>query len=332
VSDLFAPASQEDRTPAVARRRKAEVRVEPAMESPLLAAPALPPEVRLGASSWFFPGWQGLVYAARHSESELSKAGLRAYAQIPLLRTVSLDRTFYGLLERSGYERYAEQVPAGFRFVVKAPAAVTDALQRGEGGRSVGPNPTFLDPMVAIRGFVEPCVAGLGAKAGPLVFQMPPLPRSLADDAPALVARLREFFASLPRTVAGIEPGVRYCIGLHARMPGVDRQIAALRALDGQPSEGPYEPQGAVVVRWNLHPGFVYEQAKDRYRPFDRLVDPDPATRGVLARLAVAALKARKPVWITANNKAEGSGVLTVLELARAIDAELAVSDGETAR
>ena len=43
----------------------------------------------------------------------------------------------------------------------------------------------------------------------------------------------------------------------------------------------------ALVVRWNLHRGFLYQEAKQRYEPFDRLVDEDPQTRRTLARLAV---------------------------------------------
>src|SRR5436305_1316810 len=55
----------------------------------------LPSEVRLGGSTWSFPGWRGLVYDGRHSESVLAHAGLAAYAQHPLLRAVGRDRTHY---------------------------------------------------------------------------------------------------------------------------------------------------------------------------------------------------------------------------------------------
>ena len=77
------------------RRRASAGEVRPAWDSPLLTAPMLPSDIRLGTSSWFFPGWRGLVYDGVHPQVALSKQGLAAYAQIPLLRTVSLDRTFY---------------------------------------------------------------------------------------------------------------------------------------------------------------------------------------------------------------------------------------------
>ena len=47
-----------------------------------------------------------------------------------------------------------------------------------------------------------------------------------------------------------------------------------------------------LVVRWNLHRGFLYQAAKQRYEPFDRLVDEDPETRRILARMAADAFKA----------------------------------------
>jgi hypothetical protein len=95
-------------------------------------------------------------------------------------------------------------------------------------------------------------------------------------------------------------------------MPEVERQEVALRALDT-------DRPGPLVVRWNLHRGFLYQAAKQRYEPFDKLVDEDPETRSVLARMAGAAFKAKRRVWITANNKAEGSAPLTLLKLAEEI-------------
>ena len=254
------------------RQKPAPGEVRPSWDSPLLQAPVLPVDIRLGTSSWFFPGWRGLVYEGVHPQTALSKKGLAAYAQIPLLRTVSLDRTFYAPITTVEYARYAAQVPDHFSFVVKAPALVCDAVMRDEEGRGKVPNPHFLDPAIAAREFVVPCLEGLGAKAGPLVFQVSPLPRGLVEEAPMLIERLAAFFAALPSNSAAAplyalelrnaelltprlmrmlgEQGVRYCIGLHDRMPEAERQETALRALDG-------DTPGDLVVRWNLHRGFL---------------------------------------------------------------------------
>jgi len=320
--------------PGPPRRRAAAGEVRPARDSPLLRAPVLPTDIRLGTSSWFFPGWRGLVYDGVHPQVALSRKGLAAYAEIPLLRTVSLDRTFYAPLTAVEYQRYAHQVPDAFSFVVKAPALVCDAVMRDEEGRGKVANPHFLDAAIAAREFIVPCLEGLGVKAGPLVFQVSPLPRGLVEEGATLIERLAAFFAALPRELGKHRPlyalelrnselltprlmkmlaaGIRYCVGLHDRMPEVERQEVALKVLDA-------DTPGSLVVRWNLHRGFLYQAAKQRYEPFDRLVDEDSETRRILARMAADAFKAKQKVWITANNKAEGSAPLSVLKLAEEI-------------
>jgi len=331
------------------RRAPSSNDVLPAADSPLRGAPDLPSEIRLGTSSWFFPGWRGLVYGDVYPQVTLSRKGLAAYATLSLLRTVSLDRTFYAPISAVQYAKYAADVPEGFSFLVKAPALVCDALVRGEDGRGRVANPHFLDAAIAAREFVVPCLEGLGAKAGPLVFQVSPLPPELVEEQRALVERLEAFFEALPRELGRHQPlyalelrnpelvtprlmrvlaatGVRYCLGLHDRMPVAERQAAALQALDGGPVGGAYEAKGPLVVRWNLHRGFLYQEAKQRYEPFDRLIDEDPETRRTLARLAVDTFRSGQPVWITANNKAEGSAPLTLLRLAEEIARILAQS------
>jgi uncharacterized protein YecE (DUF72 family) len=310
--------------------------VAPDAQTVRLAA-TLPAGIRLGTSSWSFPGWTGIVYAPRSGrpapEQELARQGLSAYAAHPLLRTVSLDRTFYAPLSAAEFARYAAQVPDGFRFVVKAPAAVTDpVIRRAGSGEPARDNPTFLDADAATAAFVRPAVEGLGAKAGPLVFQFPPLGRRLLADRPRLLARLAAFAAALPRgplvafevrdpefatpafAAALAETGAVPCLAIHARMPPVAAQAAAF-GLDRPECAGP------IVARWNLHAGHDYEGAKARYAPFDRLVEEDEPTREALARLATRAAAAGRDVFITINNKAEGSAPLSVLALARRIAA-----------
>lgn len=326
--------------PAAARRKGRGVLPAIATPETLELAADLPASVRLGTSSWSFPGWRGIVYGEDYSQSKLARDGLSAYGAHPLLRSVSIDRSFYAPLTVTDYLRYAQQVPDSFRFIVKAPALITDASVRGERGEPVSANPCFLNAELAAREFVEPCLAGLGAKAGALVFQFPPLPDQLLADPVVFVEKLAAFLAELPplpvpdeggdgpcyaveirdsilltpRFVRALRAaGVRYCVGLHARMPDPLRQAAALALMDGE------APAGPLIVRWSLHSGFKYEQAKARYEPFDKLVDEDPHTRDTLAELAARYALAGQPVLITTNNKAEGSAPLTCAKLARAI-------------
>ena len=212
----------------------------------------LSPRIHLGTSSWSFPGWTGLVYAARNgnpaNEQTLARHGLAAYAAHPLFRTVSLDRTFYAPLTREEFARYAASVPAHFRFVVKAPAAITDPVVRKPGsGEAARDNPLFLDATTAAATFIRPAVDGLGSNAGPLVFQFPPLGRRLLSDVPKLAARIAAFMAVLPR-------GPLYAVEVRdpqlgplespcrPRLRGCEGRLLSVQPPDGG---GPAKPRGA---------------------------------------------------------------------------------------
>lgn len=287
----------------------------------------LPPGVRLGTSSWHFPGWKDILWAQTEAPGDLSRYGLAAYAQHPLFGTVGVDRSFYAPLAARQYAIYARQVPDHFRFVVKAPSILTSPWLHGESGLRGRANAQFLDADYAIEQFIKPAVEGLGAKAGPLLFQFPPLGRTLTRAPERFIAQLHGFLEQLPsgplyavemrddriitrRFFASLkETGVRYCVSVHPRMPPVAAQAAAMSGF------GP----GPLLVRWNLQAGYNYEEAKARFTPFDQLVDEDSATRESIAQLCMATLAAGQECTIIANNKAEGSAPLTLIKLAQAI-------------
>lgn len=128
----------------------------------------------------------------------MAREGLAAYSQHPLLRCVSLDRSFYHPLSASEYAAYAAQVPAGFRFLVKAPSLICDAVVRGKDGRGLHDNAAFLDSVLARTQFVEPATEGLGRKIGALVFQLSPLPPNWLARVDELLARLATILQALP--------------------------------------------------------------------------------------------------------------------------------------
>lgn len=328
-------------TPAAAGPKVKAAPPDPAHEA--LAA-ALPPRLRLGSSSWHFPGWAGLVWDGHYEPSVLSKHGLAAYAKHPLLRSVSIDRSFYRPLTASQFAAYAAQVPDDFRFIVKAPSLVADALVRGDDGRGMQRNPAFLDPVLAAQQFVQPALDGLAHRIGALVLQLSPMPRALLANLPVVLERLRTMLLALPALqpiapdgviavevrnaelltpefVAVLrEAGATYCLGLHPKLPPIEDQIPLLRALW----------PGPLVCRWNLnrlHGAYGYEEARELYLPFDKLVDPDERTRAALARVIVGTTGAGYNAYLTANNKAEGSAPRTVVALAEAVQQLLGPQD-----
>jgi uncharacterized protein YecE (DUF72 family) len=75
----------------------------------------------------------------------------------------------------------------------------------------------------------------------------------------------------------------------------------------------------ALVVRWMLHAGLGYEEAREQYAPFDQLVNEDIPMRTAIARLAVTSWLEGQAVYVTINNKAEGSAPVSAERLARSI-------------
>ncbi|HEY1103404.1 MAG TPA: DUF72 domain-containing protein [Burkholderiaceae bacterium] len=335
--DLFggSPPAPAGRSTA---RGPAPATVAPSAPDPahLALAAALPARLRLGTSSWTYPGWAGLVWDGEYADATLSRHGLVAYGAHPLLRTVCIDRSFYCPLTAAQYARYAAQVPEHFRFVVKAPGSVTDALVRGEDGRGMQANPLFLNPALAVQDFVLPALEGLGARTGALVFQLSPLPPAWLQDPAALFDALRALLRALPpmpetapdavvavevRDAALLTPalaavlregGATCCLGLHAKMPAIAEQLPLLRALW----------PGPLVCRWNLNPlhgAYGYEDAQRLYSPYDRIVDVDEATRSTLARVIRATVDAGHNAFVTISNKAEGCAPLSAAGLAQAV-------------
>ncbi len=344
--DAPEPLHEKPMPAAKAARDAVVVKAAPVSQQLHAVASALPPLLRMGTSSWTFPGWAGLVWDQPYAQAKLAKEGLHAYSQHPLLRTVSLDRAFYRPMTVQQYAQIASQVSDDFRFVVKVPSMISDALIRSTEGENAGrglqSNPHFLDAALFHEVCLKPVLAGLGHKLGALVLQMSPLPAQMLVS--GHVSRLFEQLAGVlsaqsamnlvaPEAILAVElrnpefvttplrdeliallkdTGSAFCLGLHAKMPQIEEQLPILRKLWPSP----------LVCRWNLHSKhgrFGYEAAKSSYEPFDKLVDEDLATREQLSKVIAGTLRGGQKVFVTINNKAEGSAPLSVGKLAEEV-------------
>lgn len=321
-----------------AGRRARAIAAAPAPPELTALANRLPRGVRLGTSSWSFPGWAGFVWAGAHGTEALARDGLAAYARHPLLRAVGLDRTYYATIEAPVFARYAADVPEDFRFLVKAHEACTlpafPHLPR-HGAAAGSENARCLEPRWAADAVVAPAAEGLGAKLGAVLFQFAPLGRAETADPARFAARLHAFLAALPRgplyavelrnasllgrdyVQALAASGAVHCLNAHPTMPDPASQRAIVR--EHAPAGGGSPPGAPCIVRWMLPRGLRYEEARDRYRPFDRLVEEDPATRHAIASIVRDAAAEGRESLVVINNKAEGSAPLSAFRLAEAI-------------
>lgn len=316
-------------------------------------ASRVPDGVRLGTSSWAYPGWRGLVYAPRAPVAALASDGLAAYAASPLFGTVGLDRAFYAAPSREEHAALAQLVPASFRFTVKAeqrctrPDLAADGTTFGNATahRAGAANPHFLDASFAWERVVAPALEGLGDRMGPMVFQFPHLDlsaRGRLGGVDGLLARVGAFLGELARRAGGdarwmpavelrnrevLQPahvrtyvdalGAGSAVHSYLQHPTVAMPAAQECALAeaGMPASA----ARAVVVRWMLRSATTYDEASAAFEPFDRIRAPDAATRTEVVDL-LAGCGPGRPGYVVCNNKAEGCAALSV----RAIAEELA--------
>jgi len=280
-------------------------------------ASALDEGLYLGTSSWSFPGWDGIVYDRKVSQTTLARHGLTAYARHPLFRTVCIDRTYYGLITAEDFARYKSAVPDDFRFVVKAHELVTSVRLKND---FASPNPSFLEPGYAVDEVVGPCLEGLGDRAAVMLLQFPPQP---VNDVAAFNDKLHRFLSELPKGVLyavelrnpGLfnesyrellqDVGASHCFNVHPNMSSLEEQVRQ-SAADAWPT---------IVVRWMLRRNLRYGDAKDAFYPFDKLADEDSGSRRAVASLCRDAKRA----FVIVNNKAEGSAPLSLVNLAEEI-------------
>jgi len=288
----------------------------------------LPRELRMGTSSWSFPGWRGIVWPAERawSETELAREGLSTYAQHPLLRTVGIDRSYYGPIPAHELARFAHQLPADFRAVAKVWELITKPWVKGAG------NPRYLDRETFHDEVLVPHREAFAAHTGALILEIPAgeshHPDVFAAD---LGAFLRDFAGTFPLVVEvrdrtllttafarGLAAsGSALCFTFHPTMPRLREQIAWAE------QHGLFESPSPVVVRLMLPSGTTYAQRRQQCLPFDRLVDVQEAMRADVVELVRRAIRAGRDVFVLVNNKAEGSAPLTIRALAERLVSEL---------
>jgi uncharacterized protein YecE (DUF72 family) len=126
-----------------------------------------------GTSGFSYKEWKGTFYPEKLPDSEM----LRFYSS--RLSAVEINNTFYRMPRASLLESWAEQVPDGFSFALKASQQITHRKRLKDAGDAVS---YFLQVATT-----------LGDRLGPVLFQLPP---NLKRDLP----RLTDFLAALPRS------------------------------------------------------------------------------------------------------------------------------------
>jgi uncharacterized protein YecE (DUF72 family) len=110
--------------------------------------------IRIGTSGYNYPEWRGSFYPEKFPTNKM----LHYYAQ--RFSTVEINYTFYRMPSAKTVVGWAAETPGGFCFALKAPRRITHDAR-------------LKDVDEPLRYFLD-AAAQLGAKLGPVLFQLPP--------------------------------------------------------------------------------------------------------------------------------------------------------------
>ena len=238
----------------------------------------LPRRFFIGTAGWSIPGT---------SSERCPGAGthLQRYARV--FRGAEINTSFYRPHDPQTYRRWARSTGPSFRFAVKVPRVITHELK-------------LLATRASLERFLVES-AGLGAKRGPLLVQLPP---SLEFDS----RRAARFFGLLRERYDGFavcEPRHPTWFSQEAEGLLVRHQIARV-AADPSPAPGGDRPGG-----WS---GIVYYRLHGSPRKYWSSYSPT-----VLDTLAahLREVPAAVPAWCVFDNTASGAALANAWELSQ---------------
>jgi uncharacterized protein YecE (DUF72 family) len=147
--------------------------------------------ILVGTSGWQYAHWRGRFYPAGLPQTRWLEHYVASFA------TVEINNAFYRLPERHTFAGWRERTPADFVLAVKMSRYLTHIRRLREPEEPVA---RFLDR-----------AAGLGAKLGPVLLQLPPTLRADPEALDAVLARFpaRVRVAVEPRHESWWTPTVR---------------------------------------------------------------------------------------------------------------------------
>ncbi len=199
------------------------------------------------------------------------------------LNCVEVNSTFYRSHRAATWARWAQTVPTGFRFAVKAPKAITHVAKlRNVGGE--------------LQAFFDQ-VGALGEKLGPVLFQLPPRLEFDAGVAEEFLATLRE----LTQGLVALEP--RHASWFDGEAGDLLRRHEVVRVA-ADPARVPAAARPGGWMGWRYYR--LHGSPKTYWSRYDD---------GFVAALAGEIAQVRGQVWCVFDNTAEGAALWNAMEL-----------------
>ncbi|MGE0093103.1 MAG: DUF72 domain-containing protein [Alphaproteobacteria bacterium] len=111
--------------------------------------------IGVGISGWRYGPWRGVFYPPGLVQADELEFASRQFSSI------EINGTFYSLQRPESFARWHDATPGSFVFAVKAPRYITHILR-------------LRDAEEPLANFLASGVLRLGAKLGPILWQLPP--------------------------------------------------------------------------------------------------------------------------------------------------------------
>jgi uncharacterized protein YecE (DUF72 family) len=131
--------------------------------------------IRVGIGGWTYEPWRGLFFPEKLPKTkELFHASRR-------VTSIEVNGTFYSTFTPKTFRKWYDETPDDFIFSLKAPRFAVNRRVLGEAGPSIAK-------------FLESGVGELKSKLGPILWQLPPFKKYVAEDIEAFLALLPKIF------------------------------------------------------------------------------------------------------------------------------------------
>ena len=281
----------------------------------------------IGTSSWKYEGWLGQIYSrnryltrGRFSQKRFNDECLGEYADtFPI---VCGDFSFYQFPSPDYWRKLFASAAPALQFAFKAPEDVTVRQfprHPRYGPRAGDDNASFLDAGLFQSGFLD-LLAPYQSRIAALIFEFGSFARQCYAGVGDFLQELDPFLAALPagfryaveiRNPEFLAPDYFACLRAHrvahvfnawTRMPEIGRQMHLRDAYTAD----------FTVARALLRRARAYEEAVQKFTPYDRVQDPNPETRDALRLLIGRARNRHEPSYIFVNNRLEGNAPQTI--------------------
>ena len=277
--------------------------------------------IRFGTSSWKYQGWKGIIYNRTYpSTKAFNKECLAEYSE--LFPTVCADFALYDFPNLDTMQVMHDQTTDDFKLSLKVTDRITikryPNLPR-YGANAGRENPDFLNLELFEDAFLKP-LENLKKKRGAIIFEFSTFHPNSGVTYDSFINAIDRFLSKLPKgmdyavevrnreflTAEYLEMlrsnGVAHVLSSWTRMPPIIEQIQIAGVLSGNFS----------VARALLKPGRTYEEAVEKFQPYDSIKEENPELRLGLVEAVGRCIAEGKPLYAYVNNRAEGNSPKTI--------------------